>query len=293
MNRDQALLQDTEAQLEALRAQLDAVETECILLRAVIDAIPFYAYTKDTDCRFVYLNKAHRQQLLGVQTNEEVRGKSDLDFFPPEQAHQYQADERELLASGKGRVDYEEVSTSPDGGERWHRSTKLPVYRADGELVGLFGITFDITDEKLAAVTQRQQEAVIAAQQETLLELSTPVIPILDHIIIMPLIGAIDTLRARNIMRALLGAISEHKAQVVMIDITGVPLVDTGVASHLNHTIQAARLKGAHTIVCGISDAVAETIVDLGIDWSDIETVANLRTGLMVALKRLNMQLEK
>lgn len=284
---------EPETELARLRAQLDAAETECFLLRAVVDAIPFYAYTKDTDSRFVYLNRAHREQLLGVDSNDEVRGKSDLDFFPPEQARQFRADECELLASGQGRVNYEEIGTSSDGSERWHRSTKQPVYKPDGTLIGLFGTSFDITQEKQAASRQREQQAVIAAQQEALLELSTPVIPILEHIIIMPLIGAIDTARARNIMRALLRAITEHKAQVVLVDITGVPLVDTGVASHLNSTIQAARLKGAHTIICGISDAVAETIVDLGIDWSDIETVANLRTGLVAALKRLNIRLER
>jgi rsbT co-antagonist protein RsbR len=75
----------------------------------------------------------------------------------------------------------------------------------------------------------------------------------------------------------------------VILDITGVPIVDSGVADHLDKTIQAARLKGAHTTVTGISDAVAETIVDLGIDWSGIETLADLQTGLVVALSSLGI----
>ena len=103
----------------------------------------------------------------------------------------------------------------------------------------------------------------------------------------MPLIGSIDTMRARDITRGLLAGIRHHRARVVILDITGVPIVDSGVANHLNKTIRAARLKGAQTIITGISDAVAETIVDLGIDWSDIETLSDLQTGLRAALTRM------
>jgi rsbT co-antagonist protein RsbR len=79
----------------------------------------------------------------------------------------------------------------------------------------------------------------------------------------------------------------------VILDVTGVPIVDSGVANHLNKTIQAARLKGAQTIVTGIADAVAEAIVDLGIDWSGIETLADLQTGLRVALDKMGLRTEE
>jgi rsbT co-antagonist protein RsbR len=100
-------------------------------------------------------------------------------------------------------------------------------------------------------------------------------------------------MRAKDIMRALLAGIRNQRAKVVILDITGVPIVDSGVANHLNKTIQAARLKGAQTIVTGLSDAVAEAIVDLGIDWSGIETLADLQTGLMAALSSLGVKLSK
>ena len=103
----------------------------------------------------------------------------------------------------------------------------------------------------------------------------------------MPLIGSIDSPRARDLTRALLAGISQHKARVVILDVTGVPLVDSGIANHLHKTIQAAWLKGARTIVTGISEAVAETIVDLGIDWSKIETASDLQTGLAAVLTGL------
>jgi rsbT co-antagonist protein RsbR len=105
----------------------------------------------------------------------------------------------------------------------------------------------------------------------------------------MPLIGNIDDRRAGEMTRRLLAGIRQHRAKVVILDITGVPIVDTTVASHLYRTIQAARLKGARTIVTGMSDAVAETIVELGIDWSKVETVRNLQIGLRVALEKIGL----
>jgi anti-anti-sigma regulatory factor len=137
------------------------------------------------------------------------------------------------------------------------------------------------------AERERLQQEIIEIQQQVIRELSTPVIPVLEGVIVMPLIGNIDTMRARDITRALLAGISQHRARVVILDVTGMPLVDSGVANHLNKTIQAARLKGARTIVTGISEAVAETIVDLGIDWSRLETMSDLQTGLKAVLAGL------
>ena len=145
--------------------------------------------------------------------------------------------------------------------------------------------------ERAQAESLRLQQEVIKAQEQAIRELSTPVVPVMERIIVMPLVGSIDSMRARDVTRTLLAGIQEHRAKVVIMDITGVSVVDSGVVNHLNKTIHAARLKGARTIVTGISDAVAETIVDLGIDWSGIDTVRNLRTGLIVAINSLGLDL--
>jgi PAS domain S-box-containing protein len=147
--------------------------------------------------------------------------------------------------------------------------------------------------EEEIAERERLQQEVINAQKQALQELSTPIIPIMERIIVMPLVGSIDSARARDITRALLAGIRQQRAKVVILDITGVPLVDSGIAAYLNKTIQAARLKGAHTIVTGVSDAVAETIVDLGIDWSGVETLSDLQTGLRAALAEMGMRIEE
>ncbi|MCP4543841.1 MAG: HAMP domain-containing protein [Chloroflexi bacterium] len=144
---------------------------------------------------------------------------------------------------------------------------------------------------------ERFQREVIEEQQQAIQELSSPIIPVMDtpqgNIIVMPLVGAIDSLRARHITRGLLAGMREYRAKVVILDITGVPLVDTGVADHLNKTIQVARLKGVQVIVTGISDAVAETIIDLGIDWRGLDILSDLQRGLVVALDRMGIKLSE
>ena len=147
--------------------------------------------------------------------------------------------------------------------------------------------------QRATAEREQLQQEIIEAQKHAIQELSTPIIPVTDRVLVMPLIGSIDSMRARDITRVLLAGIRTHKARVVILDITGVPLVDSGVANHLNNTIQAARLKGAHTIITGISDTVAETIVDLGIDWSEIETLSDLRKGLQAALAKMGLHIGK
>jgi rsbT co-antagonist protein RsbR len=142
----------------------------------------------------------------------------------------------------------------------------------------------------MEAERERLQQEIIATQQQVIQNLSTPVISVMQGIIVMPLVGNIDSMRAQDITHSLLAGITQHQARVVIIDITGVPVVDSGVVNYLNKTIQAARLKGARTIVTGISDAVAETIVDLGIDWSEITTLSDLQTGLLVALDSLGVK---
>ncbi len=155
-------------------------------------------------------------------------------------------------------------------------------------------LELEITEHEQAQAENLQlQRQVIKAQQLALRELSTPIIPVMDRILVMPLIGSIDSMRARDITRVLLAGIREHRATTVILDITGVRIVDSGVANHLNKTIQAARLKGARAIITGISDAVAETIVDLGIDWSGIDTLNDLQTGLVVALERMGIRLTR
>jgi anti-anti-sigma factor len=142
----------------------------------------------------------------------------------------------------------------------------------------------------MRALTDRQAEA---ERLTTLLqELSTPIVPIYDGMLVLPLIGAIDTSRANEIMERLLEQIGRLHAESVIIDITGVPLVDTSVAQHLLQTAQAARLLGASVILVGISPEIAQTMVQLGIDLRDIRTLPDLQAGVTVALRRRQLAIQ-
>lgn len=131
------------------------------------------------------------------------------------------------------------------------------------------------------------KEETIRAQQQAMLALSTPVVDLWEGVIALPLIGTIDTGRARQITQRLLQTIRETQARVVILDITGVPLVDTGVANHLMKTIAAARLLGAQGMIVGISPEIADTLISLDIEFTGIETYFSLRQGLQAAVRQL------
>jgi rsbT co-antagonist protein RsbR len=135
-------------------------------------------------------------------------------------------------------------------------------------------------------VYQQSREGVISRQQQELLELSTPVVQLWDNILALPLIGTLDSARTQVMMEALLEKIVEAGALVAIIDITGVPTVDTLVAQHLLKTVAAARLMGADCIISGIRPQIAQTIVHLGVDLTDVITKATLADAFIVALQK-------
>jgi rsbT co-antagonist protein RsbR len=135
-------------------------------------------------------------------------------------------------------------------------------------------------------VYQQSREAIIARQQTELLELSTPVVNLWENILALPLIGTLDSERTQVVMESLLQRIVETGAMIAIIDITGVPTVDTLVAQHLLKTVAAARLMGADCIISGIRPQIAQTIIHLGIDLSQVVTKATLADAFAVALQR-------
>ena len=133
---------------------------------------------------------------------------------------------------------------------------------------------------------QRNREHIIARQQQELLELSTPVVKLWKNILALPLIGTLDSGRTQVVMENLLQKIIETGAAIAIIDITGVPTVDTLVAQHLLKTIAAARLMGADCIISGIRPQIAQTIVHLGVNLEDVITKATLADAFIIALER-------
>lgn len=273
----------------SMTTQLQQRLKELRRLAAVLDNTSDLVSIADMQGQVIYTNNAGLE-LVG-RAGQDPTTMSIADFHPPEVAQRTQAElVPALMTQG---VHMWESEVQHTDGHAIPVSQVSTLIRDDaGEPEAMATIMRDLTAQKQAeAERARLQEEVIEAQQQVIRELSSPVIPVMDQIIVLPLIGSIDTLRARDITRTLLAGINKYRAKVVIIDVTGVPLVDSGVANHLNKTIQATQLKGARTIVTGISEAVAETIVDLGIDWSRIETLSDLQTGLVAALKGLGIKL--
>jgi rsbT co-antagonist protein RsbR len=138
---------------------------------------------------------------------------------------------------------------------------------------------------------QRGREELISRQQDEMMEMSTPVIKLWDGILAIPLIGTLDSARTQVVMESLLRRIVETESQIAIIDITGVPTVDTLVAQHLIKTVTALRLMGADCIVSGVRPQIAQTIVHLGVDLQNVATKATLADALRLALKRTGVTL--
>ena len=139
------------------------------------------------------------------------------------------------------------------------------------------------------AVGQTALKETIAQQRATISELQTPVIQVWEGILALPIVGTVDTARAQDMTEALLERIVATGSEIVLLDITGVPVVDTAVARHLLETVTAARLLGADVLIVGLSSRTAMTLVQLGIDLSHVTTRATLAKGLEFAFRRLGL----
>jgi rsbT co-antagonist protein RsbR len=133
----------------------------------------------------------------------------------------------------------------------------------------------------------QERERIIREQQEAIRELSTPVLQVRERLLILPMIGAIDPHRARQLTEQLLHGIRATRAKVVVIDLTGVPAVDSNIANHLVQTVEASRLLGATVIVTGLSPAIAQTLVNIGVDLGKMNTVGDLQGGIEQAERLL------
>jgi rsbT co-antagonist protein RsbR len=142
-------------------------------------------------------------------------------------------------------------------------------------------------------VFQKSREEIITRQQQEMMELSTPVVRLFEGVLAVPLIGTLDSARTQVVMEGLLQRIVETGAQIAIIDITGVPTVDTLVAQHLLKTIAAARLMGADCIISGIRPQIAQTIVHLGVELQNVTTKATMADALTTALRRSGLTISR
>lgn len=157
-------------------------------------------------------------------------------------------------------------------------------YQHDADLLNRILDAYEPAANRIAVTVGvsfvEERERVIREQQEAIRELSTPVLQVRERLLILPIIGVLDSSRARQLTEQLLGAIQANRAKVVVIDITGVATVDLTVANHLVQTVEASRLMGASAIITGLSSKIAQTLVDLGVNLTMMRTVGDLQGGL-------------
>jgi rsbT co-antagonist protein RsbR len=167
-------------------------------------------------------------------------------------------------------------------------------YQADSEMLNSIFDAYEPAANRIAVTVGvsfvEERERVIRAQQESIRELSTPVLQVRDRLLILPIIGVLDAARARQLTEQLLGAIRSSRAKVVVIDITGVAAIDRPVANHIVQAVEASRLMGASAIITGLSSKIAQTLVDLGVDLSMMHTVGDLQGGLEEAERMMGIR---
>ncbi|KYF67655.1 PAS domain-containing protein [Sorangium cellulosum] len=254
------------------------------MLLQLVDNARSSIFVKDIAGRYVFANRAYAQSLQKHVIELIGTGDVESDIIPPEVAALLAAKEREVIAGGQV-MQFEEVLPAVDAPLHFF-TVKFPIHDERGEPIGLGGIVTEITSLRRAEAERTAlQEKIIAAQQAALRELSTPLIPLADRVVAMPLVGAIDGARAELIMETLLAGISSQRAHTAILDITGVRAVDTLVANALTRTARAAQLLGTRVVLTGVRPEVAQTLVTLGVDLAGITTLSTLQSGIAYALR--------
>ena len=170
-------------------------------------------------------------------------------------------------------------------------------YQGDPELLNRILDAYEPAANRIAVTVGvsfvQERERVIRQQQVAIRELSTPVLQVREQLLILPIIGALDSDRVRQLTEQLLGAIRANRAKVVVVDITGVPAIDVTVANHLVQTVRASGLMGASVIITGLSAEIAQTLVTLGVDLSMMNTVGDLQGGIEEAERLLSYEVTR
>ena len=215
---------------------------------------------------------------LKQYTEEEVLGHHVSMFYAEEDVRDGLA-EREMAAAVRdGRFETEGWRVRKDGSRFWANVIISPIRNAENELIGFVKVARDLSE-------RREQEQLVQRQRDEILELSTPVIQVWDKILVLPVIGTLDSLRAARLTDGLLERIARDQAEVVILDISGVPAIDTDVAQHLLKTVEAARLMGTASVLSGVRPETAQAIVHLGIELGTLRSRNSLRDALQLALR--------
>jgi rsbT co-antagonist protein RsbR len=248
----------------------------------VLDQIPTPVMAVDNDMRVIFMNSA-ACGLLHLSLDE-IQGMPCAELFNSAHCNKPECRMKMAMASRQAETARNEVKI--DGRAVPIEYTAAPLMDAQGNLVGGLEYILDITER--VRYEQKLQE-----QSRTILEISTPAIKLWDRIIVLPVVGVIDSLRAQQMMEAMLTKIMATSSKVIILDIQGVLAVDTAVANHLIKITKATKLMGCRCIISGISPAVSQTLVQLGIELGDVVTNSTLQDALADAFQMLSLEVIK
>ncbi len=252
------------------------------MLQQLVDNVRDYAIILlDPDGKVLSWNVG-AERLKGWKA-EEIVGQHFSRFYPPEEAAKGKADLELKTAAETGRFEDEGWRMRKDGTRFWANVVVTALRDEKGQLRGFGKLTRDLTERRQAEEQLKQQAQEI---QETA---TVPVVQVWEGIVLVPIIGSLNSQRTQQLMEKLLQRISETNSPLALLDITGVPTIDTQTAQHLIETISAVRLMGAEVVLTGVRPVIAQTLVHLGIDLSNVITRSSLSAGLRLALSRLDL----
>jgi len=248
----------------------------------ILEQIPTPVMAVNTDLEIIYMNAAGRG-FLG-KSWEAIRGYHCYELFGSKhcqtpECRMRQAIENKESRSGRNEIPMEDRTV-------YIEYYAVPLKDNKKNIVGGLEFILDITEKV-------RDEKRLEEQSRTIREISTPAIELWDRVLVLPVLGVIDSMRAQQMTDTMLNKIKETSSRVIILDIQGVAAVDTAVANHLIKITKATRLMGCQCIISGISPAVANAIVQLGIDMGDVKTNSTLREALVDSFTMLNLEVTK
>jgi len=253
------------------------------LLQLLVETVKDYAIVlMDTEGRILTWSPA-AERLKGW-TADEIIGQSFTRFYTAEDLQKGKPKMELETAAREGRYEEEGWRVRKDGSRFWASVIITGLRDQQGNLRGYGKVTRDLSERRVA-------EEILKRQSQEIFDMAVvPVVQVWEGIVLVPLIGTLDSQRTQQLMERLLHRVTETGSSVALLDITGVPAIDTQIAQHLLETISAVRLLGADVILTGVRPSIAQTLVQLGIDLSNVTTRSSLVAGLRTALNILGVK---
>lgn len=279
--------------VERLRASLEETRRQEALLTTVLDNVPVGIVLLEAPSGRPILSNSAAARVLGRPIDPQLSKEKypqTYGFVRPDSEQEYPTEELPgMRAISTGVMQTAEFDVLlPDGGRRSLEGIGVPMHDANGTVKKVVAVLSDVTVRKSAEQERRRlQDEALRIQAAALLERSSPLIPITDDILVLPIIGSIDTERGHQVLDTVLAGAGQSHARVAIIDITGVRALDTQAAAVLTHAAQALRLLGVIPVLTGIKAEVAQTLVSLGVGLENIVTRSTLQAGIQYALRQL------